>query len=284
MTEQVTSPPYTENDLLAALELQSSWGASSVVSLDTGALIEEEAVFVHPIELGRDTAVSSTVEQTKNKSERPSVSAAEVERRIAASSTVEELMQAVSLMREVRPLVSGASHTLAPVLVKDSKVLVIGELPSDEEDRTGELFSDEMGQYLKSMLSSIDINLDQTSRMSLSPWRLPGGRKRALAPKEVTAMRSLIGRLLALSDIQKIVTVGSDAALALVDVSKESSNASSVMKGIRGQWQNLSTEITKGSNIQVFPLSQAKQIAQSASMKRMTWHDLQRLRDDLVGF
>ncbi|MGI9523434.1 MAG: uracil-DNA glycosylase, partial [Hyphomicrobiaceae bacterium] len=91
-----------------------------------------------------------------------------------------------------------------------ARVMVIGEAPGRDEDRTGRPFVGRAGQLLDRMLMAISLDESQVHITNVVYWRPPGNR--TPTPHEVLICRPFLDRQIALVDPKIIVAVGGPAA------------------------------------------------------------------------
>ena len=58
----------------------------------------------------------------------------------------------------------------------DSRLMIIGEVPGKEEDRSGIPFAGMAGQFLDNIMASLGLDRDSTYLTNVLPWRPPGNR------------------------------------------------------------------------------------------------------------
>ena len=85
-------------------------------------------------------------------------------------------------------------------------LLLIGEAPSDADDRAGRPFAGPAGAYLDKMLASIGLDRSRLLLAPLVPWRPPGDRPPS--PAERAACRPFLHRLILLVRPRRVVLLG----------------------------------------------------------------------------
>ena len=88
----------------------------------------------------------------------------------------------------------------------DAGLLLIGEAPSDADDRAGRPFAGPAGAYLDKMLTSIGLDRSRLLLAPLVPWRPPGDRPPSSA--ERAACRPFLHRLIVLVRPRRVVLLG----------------------------------------------------------------------------
>lgn len=106
------------------------------------------------------TSFSDTVEQAQ--------------RLAAAANTPEELFQAMDSFVAC-PLRGAAMHTLMPSGPRHAPLMLIGEAPDEDEDRSGQVFAGLCGTLLDTMLAPLPLERSQLALATALPWRPAGG-------------------------------------------------------------------------------------------------------------
>lgn len=149
-----------------------------------------------------------------------------------------------------------------------SRVMIIGEAPGAEEDRTGKPFVGRAGQVLDRMLESIGRSrgaADPKEAVYISNiifWRPPGNR--TPTPAEVAACLPLVKAHIGLVQPVAILALGGPATHALT-------GRTDPMKALRGRW--LTTEV-HGVSIPVLPTYHPAYLLRTPAQKAHVWKDL----------
>lgn len=96
----------------------------------------------------------------------------------------------------------------------EAGLLLIGEAPSDADDRAGRPFAGPAGAYLDKMLASIGLDRSRLLLAPLVPWRPPGDRPPS--PAERAACRPFLHRLILLVRPRRVVLLGPLAVQVLL--------------------------------------------------------------------
>ena len=154
---------------------------------------------------------------------------------------------------------------------EESKVMLIGEAPGEEEDKTGKPFKGQAGKLLDKMLDAIGQNRDNTYITNLIFWRPPGNRNPS--PEEIDACLPFVLRHIELINPKILILAGAIAAKAIL---KENN------KGIiqlRGKWQNFS--LNKATIIKTMPIYHPSFLLRQPSRKRDAWEDLKKIKKEI---
>ena len=146
----------------------------------------------------------------------------------------------------------------------DARLMVIGEAPGAEEDRTGIPFVGRAGQLLNKMLASIAWPREAVYITNVVPWRPPGNRNPT--PEEVTLCRPFIFNAIDLIAPQAILLLGASAAGAILD-----SHAG--ITRIRGRWHTLQRPET-GLSIPTIATFHPAFLLRFPDKKAFAWRDL----------
>ncbi|MGI4806615.1 MAG: uracil-DNA glycosylase family protein, partial [Janthinobacterium lividum] len=69
------------------------------------------------------------------------------------------------------PLRATATHTVRPSGAVDASILLIGDAPGSEDDRSGQAFTGPPGALLDRVLASIGLDRQRMLLTTLVPWR-----------------------------------------------------------------------------------------------------------------
>lgn len=178
--------------------------------------------------------------------------------------TLEELRQALEafdgcpLKHTAQNLVFGEGNPAADLML-------IGEAPGAEEDRTGRPFVGTSGQLLDLMLSAIGINRTTCYISNIIPWRPPGNRKPTSA--EVISVMPFVEKHIDLVRPNIIALIGGTAASALLK------RPEGITK-LRGKWH-------EWRNYPVIALYHPAYLLRQPALKRQAWLDLISIHEKL---
>lgn len=185
------------------------------------------------------------------------------------ASTLDELAAALDSF-EGCGLKKTAKSTVFSDGVSSARVMLVGEAPGQDEDRTGKPFVGRSGQLLDAMMET--IGLSRASNLYIAnviPWRPPGNR--APSVDELEICKPFILRQIELAAPEFIVLVGGTSAKTLL-------NTETGITRLRGKWQTL--EIG-GRNIPALPFFHPAYVLRRPETKVDVWADLCALKQKL---
>lgn len=152
-----------------------------------------------------------------------------------------------------------------------ARVMILGEAPGAEEDRSGRPFVGRAGQLLDRMLASVGLDRSSVYIANVVPWRPPGNR--TPTPQEVAICLPFTLRQIELAAPEFLVTLGAPATQTVLG-SKEG-----IFKA-RGRWveQNVGE-----ARLRILPMLHPAYLLRQPLHKRLAWRDLLRLRRALDG-
>jgi len=195
---------------------------------------------------------------------------ADAERLAAACGTLGELRAALQnftgcgLRDTATSLVFGEGPDHA-------RLMLIGDAPGADEDRTGKPFCGPAGQLLDKMLASVGLPRADLRIVPLLPWRPPGDREPT--DREIALCLPFLRRHIALVRPAGALLVGGAAAKALLPGYLRGNG----IRKLRGQWQRL---VVPGLEqvIDALPTYHPAYLMRTPAAKRESWHDLIALR------
>ena len=241
-------------DMLAALRLQIDWGV-------------DEALEDAPLDRLKPTSAVLVPATPTPPSPGPIMRA-----KVAAESanTLEALYRTLSAYREC-----ALAATATKLAVADGNpcagLVLVGEVPGNEEDLAGRPFAGPAGQLLDRMLASVGLTRQNLLLANLVPWRPPGGR--APTDQEVQICTQFLWRHLTLLRPHTIVALGALPARTLT-------GRSDTIRRLRGRWQAVSVPGLPAPISTLVMLNPAY-VLRTPTAKREAWADLVALRRHL---
>ncbi|MGE4527609.1 MAG: uracil-DNA glycosylase [Rhodospirillaceae bacterium] len=155
-----------------------------------------------------------------------------------------------------------ATRTVFGAGPADARLMVIGEAPGADEDRSGVPFVGRAGQLLDKMLASIGWPREAVYITNVVPWRPPGNRNPT--PEEVTLCLPFVLRAIDLVAPQAVLLLGGSAAAALLD-------SHDGITRLRGRWHTLARPERE---IAALPTFHPAFLLRNPSSKAAVWRDL----------
>lgn len=147
-----------------------------------------------------------------------------------------------------------------------ARLMVIGEAPGADEDRTGVPFVGRAGKLLDKMLASIGWPRETVFITNVVPWRPPGNRNPT--PEEVTLCKPFVLKAIELIGPEALLLLGGSAAGAILDRHEG-------ITRLRGRWLDLAVG---GREIPVLPTFHPAFLLRNPPSKALAWRDLLALK------
>ncbi len=113
------------------------------------------------------------------------------------------------------PLRITATNTVLPHF-GDGKLMIVTDIPSSDDDASGNILSGTVGELMDKMLVAIGQNRQTVSIVPMVFWRTPGGR--TPTDMELNLARPFVDKAIELMAPQVILTLGTLPATQLADV------------------------------------------------------------------
>lgn len=143
-----------------------------------------------------------------------------------------------------------------------ARLVVVGEAPGAEEDRTGRPFVGPAGDLLTRMLGAIGLAREDVFIANVLKCRPPGNR--SPRPDEAAACRPFLDRQLEILDAPLLLALGAHAARLLLRTERGISS-------LRGRFH------TTPEGWRVMPTFHPAYLLRNPAEKRAAWHDLQQV-------
>ena len=171
-----------------------------------------------------------------------------------------------SLVRMVcefnHPLRNGVTNVVLPNIAQNPNgLLIITDIPSTDDDLSGNILSGIAGEMTDKMLSAIDMSRDSVSIVPLVFWRTPGGR--TPTKEELDLVRPFIDKIIEMLNPKVILTFGTLAAQEIGQTNLTSMHGN---------------EITTNSGYTVIPVYHPNYLILKPSAKRDVWNALQNVQ------
>ena len=253
-------------DMLAALRLQIEWGA-------------DEALQDTPVDrmaaAGRPAAAPAAILPVPDAVPPAPARLGAVARAQAvsmAANSPEALMRALSVFPEC-PLAATATNLVFSDGQAETGLVVVGDVPGDEEDRAGRPFVGPAGQLLDRMLASVGLSRATVLLTNVVPWRPPGGRPPT--ESEVQICLPFLWRHLTLLRPRLVVTLGALPVRALT-------GRTDGIRRLRGRWIDVPIPGLPAP-VPMLPMVHPSYLIQMPAAKQAAWKDILALRKALDG-
>jgi DNA polymerase len=263
-------------DALAALRLQIEWGADEALE---EAPVDRLRAVMPPSQPSRappgrepfpDTTPTPAPRERAGEAA-PRTTPAERALQAAASATSLETLRAAIAAFDGCALRDTASNLVFAEGDPASDLLLIGEAPGADEDRSGTPFAGAEGAYLDRMLASIGLDRGALLLAPLIPWRPPGDRPPS--PAELVLCLPFLHRLIALAGPRRLVLFGSLAARTVL-------GQAGSRRRPRGAWQETAIPGMSGT-LPALPTFSPAALRRNPADRRAAWADLRLLRRTL---
>ena len=175
-------------------------------------------------------------------------------------TTMESLIRMISEFNH--PLRGGATNVVVPMVAENPNgLLVISDIPSSDDDASGNILSGAAGELLDKMLMAIGMSRENVSIMPLMFWRTPGGRTPTRI--ELDLARPFFNKAIELLEPRVILTLGILAASEIAGVD--------LMK-------NHGAEVVLSNDIHVFPIYHPNYLILKPGAKGDVWTVLQNVQ------
>jgi uracil-DNA glycosylase len=188
----------------------------------------------------------------------------------AAAATLEDLRAAIAAF-DGCALRDTASNLIFAEGDSSAALLLIGDPPAADEDRSGNAFAGPTGAYLDRMLAAINLERGQLLMTPLIPWRPPGDRPPSQA--EIAVCLPFLHRLIVLAAPRRLLLMGLLAARTLLP-------QSGARRRPRGDWMEVPIPGTP-LVLPALPTFSAAELMRDPRNRRAAWDDLRLLRSTL---
>jgi len=224
-------------------------------------------------------AVSAAVRPAEN-SARPATTEL-AQATINACQSARELCQKAETLEELKKMVEEfdgcalkltANKTVFGYGSGTARLLLIGEAPGADEDRSGIPFVGRSGQLLEKMLKAIGFDRNECFITNVLPWRPPGNR--TPTEGEIAVCLPFLKRQIDLVSPEAIMILGGSAANALLD------NGEPISR-MRGKW--LVYKKSDGGKVPVLASFHPAYLLRNSGQKAKAWVDMLRMKQKLCN-
>ena len=160
------------------------------------------------------------------------------------------------------PLRNGATNVAMPNIASNPNGLVIiTDMPSADDDLSGQILSGSAGEMIDKMLSAIEMSRENVSIIPLVFWRTPGGR--TPTREELDLVRPFIDKMLDMLQPKIVLTLGT---LSATEIAKTNLTT------------NHGNEIQSDQGYKIFPIYHPNYLMLKPSAKKDVWLVLQNVQ------
>ena len=152
----------------------------------------------------------------------------------------------------------------------NSPIMLVGEAPGAEEDKTGQTFLGEVGDLLKKMLSAINIKKENIYTTYAVNFRPPEDRKPTST--EIKRYSQFLQKQISIINPKIIILMGSTAMESLTGLNSKISTE-------RGKWKEIIIKNTSYNVIITFNPSYLLRVPEN---KKHSWEDLKKIKQKIV--
>lgn len=227
-----------------------------------------------PIILNTDQAIFKLANLNKNNQQNP-------EKFIAINDIISEakkLANCAQNIEELRKIVENfdgcnlkkmATNTVFSDGNVNSKIMIIGEAPGNQEDLEGIPFCGDSGEMLTAMLAGINLFRQKDYYITnVIFWRPPGNRKPT--SEELAICRPFLERHIELFDPKIIILIGATAMGALIETKETISN-------LRGKIIDYKLNFMD-SKVKILTIFHPSFLMRQPLKKKIAWLDMQSLK------
>jgi DNA polymerase len=251
-------------DALSALRLQVEWGADEALAeapQDRLAARPAAAAPAAPPAAPRPPAVEARAAPA---------AAGDGAAMAAAAATLEALRTAIAAFAGCA-LRDTAANLVFGSGPEDAALMLVGDPPGADDDRSGTPFAGPAGAYLDAMLASIGLGRAALRLTTLLPWRPPGDRPASEA--EIAACLPFLQRHIELVGPRHLLLAGPVATRALLG--REASP-----RRLRGRWNDVALTF---ATLPALALPAPARLLRDPAERPLAWAGLRALRRRLDG-
>ena len=151
----------------------------------------------------------------------------------------------------------------------DSKIMIIGEAPGEEEEKTGITFQGESGSLLEKMLLAINIKKKDVYSTYAINFRPPEDRKPS--SQEIKRYSVFLKEHISIIDPKIIILFGSTAMESVTSINQR-------ISGERGKWKEI---ILENKTYPVMITFSPAYLIRFPENKKFSWEDLKKIREKI---
>ena len=152
----------------------------------------------------------------------------------------------------------------------NSPVMIIGEAPGLEEDKTGKTFQGESGDLLEKMLNAINLSKQNVYSSYAINFRPPNDRKPTT--QEIKRYSIFLKEHITILDPKIVILFGSSAMESVTSINKRISEE-------RGKWKEI---ILKNKTYPIMITFSPSYLIRFPENKKHSWDDLKKIRQKII--
>ena len=152
----------------------------------------------------------------------------------------------------------------------DSPIMIIGEAPGKEEEKTNKTFQGEHGKLLEKMLLAIDIKKENVYSSYAINFRPPEDRKPT--SQEIKRYSVFLKEHISIIDPKIVILFGSTAMESVISSNKRISNE-------RGKWKEI---ILKNKTYSLMVTFNPSYLIRFPENKKFSWEDLKMIKQKIT--
>ena len=200
---------------------------------------------------------------TRNLTVKNNISEVDKEKDLADLKTQINSIEDCSLKKNSKRIVLGDGNI-------SSSIMLIGEAPGLDEDKTGLTFTGEVGDLLKKMLIAINIRKENIYSTYAVNFRPPEDRKPTSI--EIKRYSQFLQKHISIIKPKIIILMGSTAMESLTGLNSKISIE-------RGKWKEV---IVKNTNYNVIITFNPSYLLRVPENKKYSWEDLKKIKQKIV--
>ena len=161
------------------------------------------------------------------------------------------------------PLRGTATNTVLPH-IGDGKMLILTDIPSPDDDASGNILTGAVGELMDKMLAAIGLSRANVSIVPMLFWRTPGGR--TPSDTELSLARPFVDRAIELLRPRVILTLGTLPAAQIANINL-------------GKSHGVPVTLEKGTTL--VPIYHPNYLMLKPAAKRDVWNALQNVQNIL---
>ncbi len=152
----------------------------------------------------------------------------------------------------------------------NSSIMLIGEAPGEEEDKTGFVFEGEVGRLLKKMLNAINIDIKKIYLTYSVNFRIPDDKKPTV--QEIKRYSNFLRDHISIINPKIIILMGGTAMESVTGLKNKVSDE-------RGKWNEI---ILRNTSIPIMITYSPSYLIRFPEFKKYSWMDLKKIREKII--